>query len=121
MDTTSLAEILIHRPVLFLLLSHLNTLETIRFFITNPAALARIANTSYKTELLQRKQQLIEDFDAVKQDGFALKYVKEQTPEICLDAVKQDGTVLEFVKVQTPEICEAVVKQNARASIYVKI
>ena len=27
----------------------------------------------------------------VKQDGLHLKYVKKQTPEICLEAVKQNG------------------------------
>jgi hypothetical protein len=33
----------------------------------------------------------------VKQNGLALEYVKEQTPEICLEAVKQDGYALQYV------------------------
>ena len=49
---------------------------------------------------------------AVKRDGFALKYVENQTPEICLEAVKQCGQSLEYVKSQTPEICLAAVKEN---------
>ena len=28
--------------------------------------------------------------EAVKQDGFALEFVKEQTSELCLEAVKQN-------------------------------
>ena len=28
---------------------------------------------------------------AVKQDGYALQYVQNQTEEICLEAVKQNG------------------------------
>ena len=38
-----------------------------------------------------------EALEAVKQDGNALQYVKEQTPEICLEAVKQYGYALRFV------------------------
>ena len=35
--------------------------------------------------------------EAVKQDGYALRYVKEQTVEICLEAVKQNGYALQYV------------------------
>ena len=34
---------------------------------------------------------------AVKQNGYALQYVSEQTEEICLAAVKQDGYALQYV------------------------
>jgi hypothetical protein len=50
--------------------------------------------------------------EAVKQDGLALQYVKNQTPEICLEAVKQDGLALKFVENKTPEICLEAVKQK---------
>ena len=58
--------------------------------------------------------------EAVKQNGLALRYVKEQTPEICLEAVKEDGEALQFVKNQTPDICLAAVKQTGYALAYVK-
>src|SRR5574344_635628 len=58
--------------------------------------------------------------EAVKQNGYVLEYVKEQTPEICLEAVKQNGHALEYVKEQTPEICLEAVKQNGYALEYVK-
>jgi hypothetical protein len=35
---------------------------------------------------------------AVKQNGYALQYVREQTPAICLAAVKQNGDALWFVR-----------------------
>ena len=35
--------------------------------------------------------------EAVKQDGYALKYVKEQTEELCLEAVKQNEYALQYV------------------------
>ncbi|MBD3195404.1 MAG: DUF4116 domain-containing protein, partial [Candidatus Lokiarchaeota archaeon] len=57
--------------------------------------------------------------EAVKQNGYALQYVKDQTEEICLEAVKQDGFVLRYVKEQTPEICLEAVKQNGEALRYV--
>ena len=35
---------------------------------------------------------------AVKQDGIALQYVKEQTEAICTEAVKQNGYALQYVR-----------------------
>ena len=35
--------------------------------------------------------------EAVKQDGHALRYVKDQTEAVALEAVKQDGYALQFV------------------------
>jgi len=40
-----------------------------------------------------------ECLEAVKQNGWALRYVKEQTPEICLEAVKQNVYALRYVKI----------------------
>ena len=54
-----------------------------------------------------------------KQNGFALKFVKEQTQEICLEAVKQYGLALQYVKEQTFEMCLEAVKQNGNALKYV--
>jgi hypothetical protein len=58
--------------------------------------------------------------EVAKQDGYVLKYVKEQTPEICFEAVKQDGLALKFVKNQTPEICFEAVKNKGFALIFIK-
>ena len=38
-----------------------------------------------------------EALEAVKQNGDALRYVKEQTSDICLEAVKLDGDALRYV------------------------
>jgi len=38
-----------------------------------------------------------EALEAVKQNGYALGFVKEQTEEICLEAIKQDGYALQYV------------------------
>ena len=58
--------------------------------------------------------------EAVKQDGNALRFVKEQTPEMCLEAVKIDGQALRFVKEQTHEICLEAVKEDGLALEHVK-
>src|SRR5574344_1703646 len=58
--------------------------------------------------------------EAVKQDAYALRFVKEQTPEICLQAVKQNGFALEYVKEQTSDICLEAIKRNGLALEYVK-
>jgi hypothetical protein len=68
-------------------------------------------------------RKLIEEFEgwdnheyclsAVKLNGFALEYVKEQTEEICLAAVNKNGRALQYIKEQTDEICLQAVKQYA--------
>ena len=40
----------------------------------------------------------LEALEAVKQNGYSLQYVKDQTETICLEAVKQDGYSLRYVK-----------------------
>ena len=35
---------------------------------------------------------------AVKQNGYALQFVREQTPAICLAAVKRYGDALQYVR-----------------------
>ena len=61
------------------------------------------------------------DLEMVKRNGMALRFVKDQTPEICLAAVKDYGLVLEYVKNQTTDICLAAIKQNPEAKRFVRI
>jgi hypothetical protein len=65
-------------------------------------------------------ERFLSPLEAVKQNGDALKFINEQTPEICLSAVKQNGWMLRYVKKQTPEICLSAVKQNGRVLCLVK-
>ena len=58
---------------------------------------------------------------AVTQNGYVLRYVKDQTPEIALAAVTQNGYVLQYVKDQTPEIALAAVTQDWDALRYVNL
>lgn len=60
-----------------------------------------------------------ETMAAVKQDGEALRYFKNQTPELCMAAVKQDCLALRLVKDQTPELCMAAVEQDGEAIKFV--
>lgn len=57
---------------------------------------------------------------AVSKNGRYLKYVKNQTSNICLAAVEQNGFALQYVINQTPEICLAAIEQNFRALQYVR-
>jgi hypothetical protein len=52
--------------------------------------------------------------------GMDLRFVTEQTPELCMAAVKIDGYALEFIEAQTPEMCLEAVKQKGYALKYVK-
>jgi hypothetical protein len=48
--------------------------------------------------------QYEKDLQKVLQDGFELRNIKEQTPEICLAAVNNLGWCLMYVKQQTDNI-----------------
>jgi hypothetical protein len=57
----------------------------------------------------------------VSQNGRLLRYVKEQTEDLCKIAVKQAGSdTLKIVKPQTDQICEVAVQQNGNALRFVK-
>lgn len=59
--------------------------------------------------------------NAVKQDGFTLQYVNNQTKKLCLAAVRNDGWALKFVKKQTLEIIEeALLNDKNLPKIYIK-
>jgi len=57
---------------------------------------------------------------AVTHNGLALRYIQNQTVELCRLSVEQNGLALLFVKEQTDEICELAVKQNGRALLLVR-
>ena len=57
---------------------------------------------------------------AISKDWYALRFVKDQTPDMCMTAVAQNGCALEYVKDQTPDLCMATVTQNGQALVYVK-
>ena len=40
---------------------------------------------------------------------------------LCLEAVKQNGYSLQYVKNQTPKICAKAIKQNPKARKYINI
>ena len=77
-------------------------------------ALEKVRENGYNLRFVHKQTPEI-CLEAVNEDGDALKYVKEQTPEICLAAVKQYGNALQFVREQTPEICLAAVKEEEDA------
>jgi hypothetical protein len=81
-------------------------------------ALAAVKQNSYALRFVSEQTEEI-CLAAVKQNGYALRFVSEQTEEICLAAVKQDGYALQYVSEQTEEICLAAVKQNSYALEFV--
>ena len=56
----------------------------------------------------------------VQKNGYALKFIKEQTEEMCRLAVQQDGNALLNVKEPSEELCRLAVQQNGHALLYVK-
>ena len=62
-----------------------------------------------------------EGLEAVKRNGDALRYVKDQSEAICLEAMKRNGDALRYVKDQSEAICLEAVKRNRDALRYVDI
>lgn len=60
----------------------------------------------------------------IHKNGYAIKYVKKQTPEICTLAVQQNGFALRFVQNQTAssllEIYIQAVQQNGYSIIHIR-
>lgn len=56
--------------------------------------------------------------EEVKRNGLLLRWVKEQTLEICMAAVKQNGDALQWVREQTPELCAAAMLEDLGAEKY---
>lgn len=82
------------------------------------------------SDLYLEKRQDIADFEywkdidfcriVLRDNGFALKYIKEQTYELCKIALRENGRSLLFVNEQTPELCKIAVEQNGIALKFVK-
>lgn len=54
------------------------------------------------------------DIRAVKQKGYSLRYIKNQTEEICLEAISENKWAIEFVKNPTTAICIKVISLYER-------
>ena len=71
----------------------------------------------YITDIIDRYEA---ELQKVQRDGYAFRFVKEQTPELCLSAVQNYGWALQYVNEQTAELCLAAVKKN-RSSIQLNL
>ena len=75
--------------------------------------------TSIQLEKLKKWENETYCLEAVKQDGYALQYVKEQSEAVCMEAVKQNGDALRYVKEQTEAICLEAMRQNPEAYVLI--
>jgi hypothetical protein len=73
-----------------------------------------VKNIVKSFDLATNKEQTDEECkSAVMKDGLQLKFVIEQTPEICMMAIKQNPEALKFVVIpQTFEMCRCAIEQN---------
>ena len=71
-----------------------------------------------ESDIIEYKSEL-ECIEAVKQNGYALRYIKEQSEAVCIEAVKQNGCALQYVKEQSEAVCIEAVKQDRYALRYI--
>ena len=74
----------------------------------------------YKSILLNKNPSEEEKLDAVKEDGFAIKYIKNPSEEVQLAAVKQNGSAIEFIKNPSEAVKLVAVERNVFAIQYIK-
>ena len=58
--------------------------------------------------------------EAVKQDGYAIKFIENPSLKVQLEAVKQDGDAIELIKNPSLEVQLEAVKQKGCAIKYIK-
>lgn len=108
-----------------------DNLKYVRIVTIPDDALVYVEKHKYKAnKIMLGKRVPIEELDcwdnklfcfrAVRQNGHALQYVKNQTPTICFEAVRQNSCALQHVKDQTEEICFMAIRQNSYALQHVK-
>lgn len=58
--------------------------------------------------------------NAVKKESLLLKYIKDQTEEMCLESIKQNPFTIYYVNEQLDEICREALRQNKNTIEYIK-
>jgi hypothetical protein len=86
-------------------------IKTDRFILQNPLPV--------RVFMSQQNEETLIDY--VYDDGLALEYIDEQTPDICLLATRQNGRAIQFVKNPSPALWLEAVKQNGRALQHIPV
>lgn len=75
-------------------------------------------NNKFK-QIFELRNKIEKNKLLVRQNGLNLKYIINQTDEICELAVQRNGSALEYVINQTDKICKLAVQRNGLALKYV--
>jgi hypothetical protein len=106
--------------------SYPNEYITNKYILKNKRLLSNDNELCYTGEFIRFLGYQTEEIFklAVKQNGNALQYVKEefQTEEICQLAVKKNGKALQYVneKLKTEEICKLSIENDPSAMMFIK-
>lgn len=95
-----------------------NTTITIEQY--NELCISAIDQTIEAFTLVKEQTYDICSYAVKKKYGYALQYVKLQTPELCLESVTTNGLSLRYCKFQSNEICLAAVKQTGLALSHIE-
>jgi hypothetical protein len=98
---------------------YLESIQTLEdFFDINPEMrLKAVKQSGIAIRFI--KDQTLELCKAVR-SPYYFKYIKDPTPEMCLEAVKEYPHNLKYVREQTPEMCIIAVKQYYECKEFVK-
>jgi hypothetical protein len=71
----------------------------------------------YIADIISRYEK---DLQMIKQDGWAVQYVKEQTNEICVKAIEECPYSYQFINNMTEEMWRLAVKKDGRILYQIK-
>lgn len=96
------------------------------FFVTVPddAQVIIEPHSKFKTDKLiivkEIKQISSVCLEAVRRDGFLLKFIRNQTEEMCHRAVENGGCYIKYVKNQTRDLCLLAIEISPSALMFIK-
>jgi len=93
--------------------------EKLEFWTDENNCLKAVKRNGHALQFVKEQTEAI-CLEAVKRNGNALQYVRNQTEAICLEAVKKAGVALQYVHDQTDEICLEAVKNDSNSLQFVK-
>lgn len=100
------------------ILENIQSLED--FFVLNPLMISSSINHYASILKFIKNQTKDMCIQAVSNDVCELKYVKKQDNEICKIAVRQNGLALKYVNDKTNEICKIAITQNGCALEFIE-
>ena len=87
-------------------------------YMTETVQLEAVKEYGYAIKYIKNPSEAVQ-LEAVKQNGCAIRYIKNPSKEVQLKAIKENGNAIRYIKKPTEKMKLIAVKQNGYAIIYI--